>query len=238
MDLTKSNTVGVIASADDMDRFIEVARQNPDQIDVIEIRVDLINHKDWDHIEVCLTMIRSTPDIKVQVIITVRDKSENGKEDGEGFSVNRRWALYSKFFRFADMIDIEVKMLDQLKDVISKAKELDIILIASLHDFDSMPVFDEIRHWITIAKLNGAGIFKLAVTVELSDFELLRVLFDKISGIHLSVMGMGEDNGKISRLFFAKAGSVLNYGHLGGEAVVPGQWYAPKLSGLITELKA
>ncbi len=50
----------------------------------------------------------------------------------------------------------------------------------------------------------------------------------------LSVMGMGK-YGKVSRLLFAQAGSVLNYGYL-GSAQVAGQWPAVVLKQRIREL--
>ena len=52
--------------------------------------------------------------------------------------------------------------------------------------------------------------------------------------VALSVMGMGRF-GKISRLLFAQAGSVLNYGFLHSPQVT-GQWPARLLKKRIEEL--
>ena len=51
----------------------------------------------------------------------------------------------------------------------------------------------------------------------------------------LSVMGMGA-YGKVSRLVFARAGSVLNYGFL-DRVQVPGQWPAELLKARLAELE-
>ena len=50
----------------------------------------------------------------------------------------------------------------------------------------------------------------------------------------LSVMGMGP-LGKASRLLFARAGSLLNYGYL-GEPQVSGQWSALTLKARLEEV--
>ena len=42
--------------------------------------------------------------------------------------------------------------------------------------------------------------------------------------------------GRASRPVLAAAGSVLNYGYLGGGAQVPGQWPAARLRARIDEL--
>lgn len=226
MDLAKPNIVGTIGSIDDMERLKAIIKDYPGKIDIAEVRIDLIKPEDLEYIEECLDLIRESRDISI--IITVRDKSENGKEDDEGLLIDKRKVLFEQFLPYADAIDIEVKLLGSFRDIITKAKKSNTILIASFHDFKGVPPLHQIRNWIMFAKGYQAKVFKLAVTIEASEFEVLHSLFDETTGIHLSIMSMG-DYSKQSRLDFARAGSVFNYCHVGGEAVAPGQWFAPEL---------
>jgi 3-dehydroquinate dehydratase-1 len=59
-------------------------------------------------------------------------------------------------------------------------------------------------------------------------------LFAEPAPLPLAVMAMGRF-GKVSRLLFAQAGSVLNYGYL-ATANAPGQWPAARLRELFAEL--
>ena len=84
-------------------------------------------------------------------------------------------------------------------------------------------------------KAAGADIVKIAARV--SDSKQLGRLLTLFAGrisVPLSLMGMGP-LGKVSRLLFACAGSVLNYGYL-GEPQVPGQWEAVILKKRLAEL--
>ena len=74
-----------------------------------------------------------------------------------------------------------------------------------------------------------------ARTNSLKDLATLIGLLEKQGNPQLSVMGMGP-YGKISRLLFARAGSVLNYGYL-EQPQVPGQWEATVLKQRLSEVE-
>jgi 3-dehydroquinate dehydratase-1 len=77
----------------------------------------------------------------------------------------------------------------------------------------------------------GADIVKIAVKTEtVAEVSRLLALLEDASG-PLAVMGMGA-LGRASRLLFAKAGSVLNYGWL-DKPQVPGQWSAKEFIDLL-----
>ena len=85
------------------------------------------------------------------------------------------------------------------------------------------------------AILARADIFKIAaLAANPSDVATLLALLAKPAPIPLSVMGMGRF-GRVSRLLFAQAGSVLNYGYL-DKPNASGQWEATLLKKRIGEL--
>ena len=91
----------------------------------------------------------------------------------------------------------------------------------------------EKRH--AAARTARADIFKLAAMAQKpADLTTLLSFLTGAKAGNLSVMGMGAF-GKISRLLFARAGSLLNYGYL-DQAQVPGQWEATLLKQRVAEV--
>jgi len=119
--------------------------------------------------------------------------------------------------------------------IIETARSAGKTMILSFHDFTSTPTPEVIRAKIDQAVDCGADIAKIAVHMQsmTSLCELVQIC-ESESRIKLSMMGMGP-LGKLSRLVFAKAGSVLNYGYL-RESNAPGQWPAAELKRLLAEI--
>ena len=69
-----------------------------------------------------------------------------------------------------------------------------------------------------------------------ADLGRLLALFANRPPLPLSVMGMGP-YGKMSRLLFARVGSVLNYGYL-HRPNASGQWEARVLKARVSELNS
>jgi 3-dehydroquinate dehydratase I len=67
------------------------------------------------------------------------------------------------------------------------------------------------------------------------DLNRLLALFSCIAPCPLSIMAMGPF-GKVSRLLFAQAGSILNYAYL-GTANASGQWSASDFRARLAELR-
>ena len=88
---------------------------------------------------------------------------------------------------------------------------------------------------ISFAQPLGLDSVKIATFLNSQD-DLIR-LMKLLTGhrrLPMSVMGMGA-LGRLSRLTLAKLGSLLNYGFI-GDSNAPGQWPAPRLKELLSEL--
>jgi 3-dehydroquinate dehydratase-1 len=109
-------------------------------------------------------------------------------------------------------------------------------LVLSHHDFRATPSPSRLETLQRSAQAAGADIFKVAaLTSTPRDLSSLLSLLSNRSKLPLSVMGMGA-LGKVSRLVFAEAGSVLNYGYL-DRPNASGQWEATLLKQRLKELR-
>ena len=136
-------------------------------------------------------------------------------------------------------MDVEVRSLRSLAGVVRVARERESLVVASFHDFAATPAARVLREKARRAAGAGADVFKVAATVQ-GPAELARLLdfmeWGRERRQALAVMGMGP-LGRVSRLVLAAAGSVLNYGYLGGAGPqVPGQWPVATLRERLAEL--
>jgi 3-dehydroquinate dehydratase-1 len=107
--------------------------------------------------------------------------------------------------------------------------------MGSFHDFQATPPDDVLRGAIDFAQPAGLDAVKIATYLNTQD-DLIRLMQLTASPhrLRLSTMGMGPW-GRTSRLVLAKAGSLLNYGYIGGSNA-PGQWPAARLKQILAEL--
>ena len=153
-----------------------------------------------------------------------------------GMTARERRALYGDFLDVAGLVDIELRSSGGMKEVIRQAKASEVGVILSHHDFQRTPRPRLLRALARRARDAGADIFKVAaMTRRVRDLAMLiEFLADEKGRLPLAVMGMGP-YGKISRLVLARAGSCLNYGHL-GTPNASGQWPVAVLKARIAEL--
>lgn len=197
----------------------------PDEVDFLEIRVDAFAADP-------AAVLRVLPRLRVPLIVTVRHPAEGG---AHRLNYRQRRDLFVRFLPFAAFIDVELRSLESLATTVSEARRTGIKLIASTHFFRRTPSAVELQRSIRRAHAAGADIAKLAaLTATPSALSRLLALFCRPQPQPLSLMGMGRF-GKISRLLFAQAGSVLNYGYL-DEPNASGQWEAVTLKKRILEL--
>jgi 3-dehydroquinate dehydratase-1 len=198
-----------------------------DHCDVIELRLDCLA----GHLGQTDALL-SGNQLGVPTLATVRHPEEGGCGD---LDLTARQNLLRRFLGQVDAIDIELRTADDMGTIIDAARCAGKTLILSYHDFKNTPSTATIRSKIDQAIAGGADVAKIAVHLDslTSLFELAQVC-ESESRIKLSMMGMGP-LGKLSRLVFAKAGSVLNYGYL-KEANAPGQWPGAELKRLLGEL--
>jgi len=183
-------------------------------VDVVEVRVDSLP-KPPD-----VTDVAALP---LPAILTVRRFDEGGSRS---LSDEQRAMLYLELLPAAAAIDLEVASLRSrdLKPVVEAARQAEVPIIASFHDFSATPSLARLKNVMARARGAGANVVKIATKTESpADVAALLTLLESADG-PLSVMGMGK-LGRASRLLLAKAGSVLNYAWL-HRPQVPGQWSA------------
>ena len=204
-------------------------RLNKNVVDFFELRVEHFSEAaDLDHLERCLLQLHAP------LIVTVRHPLEGG---ANALTFRQRRALFQRFLPYAKLIDIELRSASRLKDVMEEAKDQDIGIILSHHDFHKTPPLTRLHTLRRKAADAGCAVFKVATTAQTAQdlATLLRFMTDARPPVPaLAVMGMGTF-GKLSRVTLAAAGSVLNYSYL-EKAQVPGQWPAALLKERLAEL--
>ena len=194
-------------------------------VDLLELRVDALAGN-------LAGVRRLLEKAKLPILLTVRHPAEGGIGN---LSVVRRRELFREFLPSAALVDVELRSLAAMREVVSLAKERGIRVVVSDHHFRRTLTLAEMRVRRGRAFAAGADIFKLACLADgagavarLLDF----AAEEKVGPV--AVMGMGKF-GQVSRLVLACAGSVLNYGYL-DRPNAPGQWEARELKGLLRRL--
>lgn len=196
--------------------------------DWVELRLDLLDEPKLPN---DLSWLGELP-----LLLTARRHEEGGQRPD--WSAAQRSTALLQSLHTAAGIDIEVASIDEMRDVINRAQDLHIPWIASFHDFQGFPDHATIVSAAERARLAGAAVFKLAVTLSSPEqLGALAAVQQTNFGLPVACMGMGP-LAVVSRLLCAQCGSVLNYGYLGGEPTAPGQWDAARLKAAIAKLPA
>ena len=187
-------------------------------IDGIELRVDMFNSTDINHIK---DLVRKIKERNLFTILTVRSIKEGGvKQIDDDYRVE----IFKGLSGITDYIDIELTSENIIEKVIKIAKEKGTKVIVSYHDFEKTPTKDEIQSIVDKSFEFGANISKYAFKVNaIEDVgRILTVSFNnKERGRDIIAIGMGE-LGKITRVAGYFFGSIMTYTFI-GEAVAPGQ---------------
>jgi len=217
----KPNTVGIINSEPSLGAALKLP---PGAVDVLELRLDgFAGTPD--------KLLKALPRLKAPLLITARHPKEGALA---ALTQKERAELFKRFMPHAALIDLEVRSLAPLKPILEEARHGGVKIVASFHDFKSTPSPERLLQMAGKAARAGADIFKVAATTRTAaDIAKLLSLFSRAK-LPLSVMGMGPF-GKVSRLLFAQAGSVLNYGFLDANTQLSGQWPARVLRERILE---
>jgi 3-dehydroquinate dehydratase-1 len=215
----------VVAAVHSLGALRRAEKIQPGQVDFLEIRVDNFALDPT-------SLLKVLPKLRVPLLVTVRHPVEGG---AHGLSFARRAELFAKFLPFATLIDVELRSWEKLTGTIAAARRVGVKIIASTHHFHALPSALSLQRTIRRAHAAGADICKIAALADtpVAISRLLAPLAKKQS-LPLSMMGMGKF-GKISRLLFAQAGSVLNYGYL-DRPNASGQWEATVLKKRLAEL--
>jgi 3-dehydroquinate dehydratase I len=203
--MTKPSTpqiVGVIFTRADLRRAVRM--RNPP--DLFELRLDAL-FAGKEEIKAAIG------DLQAPLIITARHPREGGSNQ---LSARKRRALLLRFLPHAAYVDIELRAAGPFAPILEEARAKSIRTIVSFHDFNETPSrlrLDEIGR---IAQSLGADLLKIATRTD-TFAQLTRLLdFFQRERLEMKIAAMGVGClGRISRLEFAKCGSVLNYAHLG-----------------------
>ena len=142
---------------------------------------------------------------------------------------------FRPYMPYAAAMDIEIKAMRHARELVMEARERDVIIIGSTHDFQITPGVDYLREQEKKARSYKADIVKFAFTPCLaSDIQTGVQLFTKPKG-PIAVMGMGP-MGPVSRLLYSQLGSCLVYGYLGEEETAPGQWHVSLIKETLRRL--
>jgi 3-dehydroquinate dehydratase-1 len=213
--------------------IVAIAEATPEtlaaQCDIAEIRLDLIHEElaakgaaIWQHL------------CEFPLLFTARCHAEGSPYD---LDAGRRAAMLRCALPDACLIDIEAASASTMAALISEIQAEGLPWIASYHDFGCMPSGQKLATHAEIAREAGATAFKVAARLRTIDDLSALIRFQTGGGaLPLSTMGMGV-LAPVSRLLCAQAGSVLNYGFVGGTATAPGQWSAAQLREGIRSLQ-
>ncbi|RQG97962.1 type I 3-dehydroquinate dehydratase [Natrarchaeobius chitinivorans] len=199
--------------------------------DAVEFRMDLAD----DPLEALRAYDGDLP-----ILATNRAAWEGGEWDGGD---DDRLAVLEEALEIegVEAIDVELESLrsdsaDGLRDA---ARDADVSVVASAHDFDGTP--DEIEMMETLSDAcERADVGKLAVTAETrADTLAVLAITHRLAadGEAVATMAMGEA-GSHTRAVAPVYGSKIGYAPVDpAEATAPGQYDLETLSGLIADLE-
>lgn len=153
--------IPVVSQTDD-EIYSELQLLNSMDFDLIEFRADfyknLENLSDLKNLLIEMRTIFNKP-----ILFTIRTKNEGG-------NIDLSWEQYKNLLTCAiesnciDLVDIQFYIPENtLSDIVSLAKQKNIKIILSNHDFTKTPSQNEIIHRLTKMYLYGADISKIAV---------------------------------------------------------------------------
>ena len=175
--------------------------------DVVELRLDSLGWGD--------EVVTFAKSCSVPLLVTARGPVEGGAKK---LTVPERMEAYQTLLPYSAAIDIELRDFDPLAETVAEAKRRGVLVVGSFHNFQTTPPSEVLR-----TKDDArADVVKVACVAE--DLDQVSRLAAFASSLSCgSVMGMGP-LGSAARPLFAAAGSLLNYGFLGGVPTAPGQW--------------
>jgi 3-dehydroquinate dehydratase-1 len=194
--------VGVISSRADLRRAVRM--RNPP--DLFELRLDAAVARIEE-------VKRAIGKLRAPLIVTARHPREGGFHE---LSSRERRGLLREFLPHAACVDIELRSARPFAAVIEEARTKSIRIIISFHHFSDTPSRARLDEITRAAHSLGADFLKVATRTD-TPAQLTRLLdfFERQrQQMKIAAMGIGR-LGRISRLEFARRGSVLNYAHLG-----------------------
>ena len=138
-------------------------------VDLVEFRVDQFED---NSVENSCIHLKEFSDISC--IGTIRSKKEGGNWSGDE---KARCALYKEIIPFVNAVDIEIGASDIVDDVVKKAKQSDVTVIGSYHNFVNTPMPDVLTGILEEGKDLGVKEGKIEAAREM----LIDALFEKFN---------------------------------------------------------
>ncbi len=200
------HSVGVIATEQDLVRALRL-RKPPD---FFELRLDTL-------LSVIENIVNAISKLPSPCIVTARDPKEGGANN---LPFARRRALLLRFLPFSAGIDVELSSAKNFGAILKRARARKLCVILSRHDLKDTPSVKSLMQAADLAYSLGANIFKIAARTDRLEqvHLLLEFVQSKSLPLPVSVMGIGN-LGRVSRIRLARAGSILNYVHLGNPGI-------------------
>ncbi len=204
-----------------------------DHADAIEYRMDLADEP------LAALEAYDDGDGELPILATNRAEWEGGEWSGDD---ERRLEILAEATAIGavEAIDIELEAIlaGDADDVLETARERDVTVVASAHDFEGTPTRGELVSTLTEAH-KYADVAKIAVTAE-SRKDTLAVLAatEQLTahGDPVATMAMGE-LGSHTRAVAPVYGSKIGYAPVDPDnATAPGQYDLETLSRLVTDL--
>ena len=223
-----------------LDELVQECRYLKDKIyDVVELRIDFLKDvTSLDAVGRALTAIRQElPD--GAILFTFRTKEEGGETE---VPENYYFELISYAIKSGtiDAVDVEYfRNRTSIENILTIAKEHDITVIMSNHDFDKTPSFDEITGRLLGMKKLGADVAKLACMPKsakdvLTLLQATEAVKSQYPDEPIITMSMGK-LGAISRISGEIFGSSLTFGSA-KKASAPGQLEVTTLHHILQAL--
>lgn len=218
--LSSPRLVAVIRNAADLARARRLRRQP----DFFEIRLDAFS-------QIGHRMAAEFAALPAPLLLTARSAAEGSPRS---LTINQRRKLLERFLSLGAALDIELRSAPQLSSLLRLARQRALPVILSRHDLHRTPSLPRLLALARQAHSLGASAFKIATRTDRPE-QLARLMeLMAAAPLPVSAMGLGK-LGRESRRLLLRAGSVLNYGHL-GRAAVPGQLSLPELFRLLPRI--
>jgi 3-dehydroquinate dehydratase-1 len=215
----ESAAPSVVGIVDSPEALKAARRLSTKEVDFLEWRVDFLG--------------TGIVESKIPWIVTARHPAEGGQN---AISLSARRKALLELLPSAALVDVEIRSMRGMKEVLSEAQKAGVGVIASFHDFQKTPPKSRLEVLVKLANDAGADVLKIATRADSpGDVARLLNLLER-SPLPLAVMGMGR-LGMASRVMLAAAGSVLNYGWL-HRPNVTGQWSARELRSVLKAVRS
>ncbi len=230
--IKKTPAVCAAVKGSSIDDFLTIIKKIK-EADLVEVRADSLKDPSPKKVKKLLESIRHVTDLPL--ILTNRVLDEGGAFSG---SEDERLLILEENMVLADAIDIELSTEKKRRDkLVEKAKEKQIPVIISAHDFEKTP--DEVTMLKTIATefRAGANVAKIAVMAHSNDdiLKVLNVTHEASELGNICTIAMGEA-GKLTRVVAPLLGSCITYATV-GEPTAPGQLSVQAVNRLLEVLK-